>query len=91
MKKLAALSAVLCALALSACDVEQTREAKAPDVDVDVKGGQAPAYDVDAPDVDVNKEQRTVEVPNVDVNTEKRTITVPDVDVKPADADGDGR
>lgn len=91
MSKVTFLAAAAFALGLSGCDVEQTREAKLPDVDVE--GGQAPAYDVDAPDVDVGTEERTVTVPDadVDVDQEKRTVTVPDVDVKRAEAERDVR
>jgi hypothetical protein len=74
------LAAAAFVFALSACDVEQTQEARAPDVDVE--GGQAPKYDVDAPEVSVRAEQREVTVPDVDVSSERRTITVPDFDVK---------
>jgi hypothetical protein len=89
MLKVTALAVAASALALSACDVEQTREAKAPDVDVE--GGHLPRYDVDAPEVDVRTEEKVVTVPDVDVDAEKKTVTVPDVDVKRADADADGR
>jgi hypothetical protein len=63
------------------CDVDQTREGKLPDVDVDVSAepGQLPAYDVDAPDVDVSMEEKKVLVPKVVM--EEETISVPDVDV----------
>lgn len=53
------------ALALGACDVQQTEEGELPEVEV--KGGNMPEYDVDAPDVDVKTETRTIEVPVVDV------------------------
>jgi uncharacterized lipoprotein len=85
MKVTAAALMIVSALGLAACDVDKTQEGEAPNVNVE--GGQLPKYDVDAPDVDVNKEQRTVTVPDVDVdvNKEERTVTVPDVDVKPAE------
>ena len=83
--------ALLCGLlfAFPGCDIDQTKPAKAPDVDVDVKPGQAPAYDVDAPSVDVKTEEKKVNVPDVDVdvNQEEKIINVPDVDVTPADED----
>jgi hypothetical protein len=61
------------AISLAACDVDQTKEAELPEVEV--KGGQAPDFDVETADVDVG--------------TEKKSIEVPDVDVKmPDDADG---
>lgn len=61
------------------CDIEQTREGEMPNVEVE--GGQMPAYDVDAPDVDVTTEQEKVTVPDVDVDMEEKTIEVPKVDV----------
>lgn len=73
---------VLGVLALGACDVDQTKEGKMPEVDV--KEGQLPKYDVDAPEVQVGTREETVNVPDVDVKTEKKTVTVPEVDVKPA-------
>jgi hypothetical protein len=83
------LSAALLTLSTTGCRVRQTQEGEAPDVDVEVKGGQVPKYDVDAPDVDVKTRETEVTVPtDVDVKTEKRTVKVPDVDVKPP-ADGD--
>jgi hypothetical protein len=84
---------LLLALALTlstGCRVRQTEEGDMPDVDVEVKGGNVPEYDVDAADVDVNAKETEVTVPDVDVKTEKKKVTVPDVDVtmpseKPAD------
>lgn len=55
-------------VALSACDVEQTKEGELPDVDVSATEGQLPAYDVDTADVNVTTEERTVEVPVVKVD-----------------------
>lgn len=55
------------ALALSGCDVEQTEQAEAPEIDV--QGGELPSYDVETGDVDVGTEERTVQVPTVDVET----------------------
>lgn len=42
------------ALAGFGCDVEQTKEGRAPDLDVEVEGdgGELPKYDVDGRDVD---------------------------------------
>jgi hypothetical protein len=62
------------ALGLGGCDVEQTEEGEMPDVnvtgmpEVNATGGNLPEYDVDAPDVDVKTEERTVEVPTIDVD-----------------------
>ena len=90
-KKSAALvfSAALLTVSATGCRVRQTQEGEVPDVDVEVKGGQVPKYDVDAPDVDVKTKEKEINVPtDVDVKTEKRTVKVPEVEVKPP-ADGD--
>ncbi|CAN5761624.1 hypothetical protein BH20VER1_BH20VER1_31040 [soil metagenome] len=65
------------ALSLTACNVRQTQEAKAPEVEV--KNGQMPKYDVDTADVSVGTEKREVTVPKI--TTEQREVSVPDVDV----------
>jgi uncharacterized lipoprotein len=52
---------------LAACDVDQTKNAQLPDVDVNVSGGQAPEFNVTPPEVSVGTENRTVQVPDVDV------------------------
>ncbi|HEV2080341.1 MAG TPA: hypothetical protein VGR19_10670 [Allosphingosinicella sp.] len=63
-------------------DMNQTREAKLPDVDVSAQGGQAPAFDVDAKEVVVGTTETQVEVPDVDVQTKETTVDVPVVGVK---------
>ena len=66
IRKFAVISLALgTALALSACDVDQTEEGDMPDVTVEE--GDLPAYDVDAADVSVDTEEVTVDVPDVDV------------------------
>jgi hypothetical protein len=67
MKKYLGATLATCCLALVACDVDQTKEAKLPDVDVNASGGQMPEFDVKGPDVDVKMENKTVQVPDVDV------------------------
>ncbi len=61
-------AAVIAVLGLAACDVDQTREAEAPEVEVDATAGQLPRYDVDAPEVDVGTKNVVVQVPDVDVS-----------------------
>ncbi|HYI39679.1 MAG TPA: hypothetical protein VE053_05095 [Allosphingosinicella sp.] len=68
MKKLTIMLAAAGALGLAACDVDQTKNAQLPDVDVNVSGGQAPEFDVTTPEVNVGMENKTVQVPDVDVN-----------------------
>ncbi|MGK0189210.1 MAG: hypothetical protein ACI9R3_005027 [Verrucomicrobiales bacterium] len=64
-------SAAVAAISLSSCEVKQTEEGALPDVDVDVKGGNLPKYDVDAGDIDVGTKTKTieVEVPTVDFDS----------------------
>jgi hypothetical protein len=68
-KSLVLMVALLMTLSLgAACRVQQTEEGEMPDVDVQTEGGKLPEYDVDAADVEVTTEERTVKVPDVDVN-----------------------
>jgi len=64
-KSLVLVLALLASFASGACRVRQTQEGEMPEVEV--KGGQVPKYDVDAPDVDVKTEKREIEVPVVKV------------------------
>lgn len=73
---------VIAAGAFYFIDIDQTREARLPDVDVSVKGGQAPEFDVKTGEVEVGTTEKEVLVPKVVM--EKETVTVPTVDAKPA-------
>ena len=68
MRKTVGLALATGCLALTACDVDQTKEGEMPDVDVNATGGQLPEYNVEGPDVNVGTENRTVQVPTVDVD-----------------------
>jgi hypothetical protein len=63
-----AATGVAALLITAGCDIEKTQEGELPDVDVSVKGGQLPKYDVDAPDVDVGTKNVEVTVPDIDVD-----------------------
>ncbi|HEX8448987.1 MAG TPA: hypothetical protein VF652_05295 [Allosphingosinicella sp.] len=52
---------------LAACDVDQTKNAQLPDVDVNATNGQLPEFNVTGPEVSVGTENKTVEVPDIDV------------------------
>ena len=56
---------------IAGCDVDQTKEGKLPEVEVNATGGQLPEYNVTGPDVNVTTENVTVEVPKVDVDLPK--------------------
>lgn len=81
MRKLLALMAAA-GMTLTACEVDQTQEAKAPDVDVNASGGQLPEFDVDAKEVQVGTTEKQVDVPDVDVKTEETKVEVPTIEVK---------
>ncbi|CAN5861119.1 hypothetical protein BH20GEM3_BH20GEM3_10820 [soil metagenome] len=54
------------AIALAAaCTAEQTREGELPEVDV--RGGQTPAYDVDPANVTITQDTQRVITPEVNV------------------------
>lgn len=67
MKRILIMLAGVSGLGLAACDVDQTKNAQLPDVDVNVTGGQAPEFNVTGPEVNVGMENKTVQVPDVDV------------------------
>ena len=56
---------------IAGCDVDQTKEGKMPEVEVNATGGQLPEYNVTGPEVNVTTENVTVQVPKVDVDLPK--------------------
>ena len=92
MKTIAVLASAL-SLALAGCSVDQTQEAKAPEVDVKGDAGKLPNYDIvkkeegRAPSLDVDTTggqlpKFDVDMAKVSVQPTTASITVPDVDVK---------
>ncbi|GAA4271982.1 hypothetical protein U6A24_10765 [Aquimarina gracilis] len=81
MKKF--IGSLMIILLLSSCDVQQKKEAKLPDVDVEVdtEPGQLPTFDVDWAEVNVGTKTRTVKIPKVVVVMEEEEIEVPYIDV----------
>ncbi|MFK8102140.1 MAG: hypothetical protein AB8G15_06445 [Saprospiraceae bacterium] len=78
-KNIYLLSLLCFSMYLTSCDIDQTQEAKLPEVEVEA--GQLPSYDVDWADIDVGTTTRTVTVPKVRVVMEEEEITVPYIDV----------
>ena len=68
-------------------DIDQTQEARLPDVDVSVEGGQMPAFDAKVGSVNITEEEVTVEVPKVDVTMEEERVTVPGIEINPPSDD----
>lgn len=50
-------------------DIDQTEEARLPDVDVSVEGGQMPEFDADVGDIETGSKDVTVTVPTVDIQS----------------------
>lgn len=67
IKKTLTAAAIALGLAGFGCDVEQTREGTAPELDFDYKPGEAPEYDVDTAEVEVGTEVEQVRVPRIDI------------------------
>ncbi len=83
MQKLVTTALALAVIApFAACKVEKTEDGRAPSVAVDP--GELPAYDVDAPKVEVRQRAAEVQVPDVDIQVKSKNteITVPDIDLK---------
>lgn len=78
----AAVAAV--AAAAYMIDIDQTREARLPDVSINVEEGKLPAYEVNTGSVSVGQETVAVEVPKVEVSTETEMVEVPTLNIKPA-------
>lgn len=68
-------------------DVDQTQEARLPDVDVSVEGGQMPEFDAEVGSIDIVTEEATVEVPDVEVTMQETTIDIPTLEVSPPEED----
>lgn len=73
---------VIAAFAFGLVDINQTKDAKLPQVAV--QGGQTPAFDVDTAKVAVGTKETNIEVPKVDVGTTKEQVELPTVDVQKA-------
>jgi uncharacterized protein YoxC len=67
---IAAVAAVaLIAFGVYMIDVDMTEEARLPDVDLSVEGGNLPEFDAEVGDIDVGTEEVTVTVPTIDVES----------------------
>ncbi|MEW9918665.1 hypothetical protein AB2B41_03565 [Marimonas sp. MJW-29] len=78
----------LAAVAFYMVDIDQTQEARLPDVDVSVEGGQMPEFNAEVGSVEMTEEEVTVEVPDVEITMEEETVTVPGISVTPPNNGG---
>lgn len=68
-------------------DVDQTKEARLPDVKMKVDGGQLPKFNVETGSVSIQSEKVAVPVPEVNIKREK--IEVPSgISINPPAPDG---
>lgn len=58
---------IFAAAALTACDVDKVEDGEMPEVKVEGEA-KLPEYDVDGPDVKVEKKKVEMEVPTIDVD-----------------------
>ena len=64
---LVVVALVVAAFAFGLINIDQTKEARLPDVKVETTGGQAPGFAVDTAKVDVGTKEETIKVPTVHV------------------------
>ncbi|RMA41274.1 hypothetical protein [Rhodophyticola porphyridii] len=83
-----AVAAIGIVSAIYMIDIDQTEEARLPDVDVTVEGGQMPEFNAEVGEIAVESETVEVEVPEVEVTTETQEIEVPTLRVTPPANDG---
>lgn len=62
-------------------DVEFTKEARLPNVDINVSGGQMPEVQVKTGSIKVTKENVTVKVPDVDMKMVDKNVSIPSLEV----------
>ena len=77
-----AVAVVIGAGAYYFVDIDQTQEAKLPNVDVTVEGGQAPDFDVNTGSIGVGSTEKTVTTPKIILEQEE--VTVPTLEIEPA-------
>ena len=80
---IAAIAAAGVGTAIYLVDIEQTEEARLPDVNLSVEGGNMPAFEAETGSIRVESEEVTVPVPNVEVTTEEETVTAPTLEIEP--------
>lgn len=67
LKQLLLLPFAASLLFMASCDVTKEEAGEAPDIDVQVDGGELPEYNVEGPEVDVGTEEKEITVPDIDI------------------------
>ena len=65
----AVVAAAILAFGIFMIDVDMTEEARLPDVDLSIEGGNMPEFQADVGDIDLGTEEVTVQVPTVDIES----------------------
>lgn len=68
-------------------DVDVTGDLEAPDVSVNVEGGELPEVSAETGDISVGQSTVEVEVPEVEVTTQTEEVTVPTLNITPPEED----
>ena len=81
--------ALIAAFATGLVGVSQTREARAPAIEVEngairAESGQSPAFDVQTGSVEVGTREANVAVPKIELKRDQARVDVPSVEVRPA-------
>jgi hypothetical protein len=85
-----AVVALIAAIETGFIDINQTRGARAPQVEatdgaIRAKGGQPPAFEVQTGSVEVGTREANVAVPKFEVKREQKGVKVPVVEVRRPD------
>jgi hypothetical protein len=67
-KAILAIPLLFAGLSLGACRVEKTEEGELPEINVEVEEGRLPQYDVDAAEIEIGTEEKTITVPDIDIH-----------------------
>jgi len=86
LKRAIYITAISSAVIFTSCQVENTKKAEVPEVEVDVEDGEMPKYNVEWADVDVSTRTKTIEVPKVVVVMEEKEVEIPYVDINMPDS-----
>ena len=74
-----AVAGVAIWLGVALVDIDQTEEARLPDVDISVEGGNMPEFEAEVGSIEVTEE--TMTVPDVEVTVEETEVTVPGLEI----------
>lgn len=72
-------------------DIDQTSEARLPDMDVQVESGKMPEFDANVGSITVTEEEATVTVPDMQNKMDQTEVTVPELQITPPQEAPDDR